>query len=189
MDKELEILETEQSQETALVSINGNEATVFDFLDDTLATISDNQKSLLNSQAANRELLGVVIQDNFNLKEENSRLRERILELERRMAQQNREEQQQREMLRREMDTKIANVQEMAIEAMVTAKSTEVPDVKAVSTKLGCLGALFGGGGLKIVTLPRAKANNDSSAIPTAASVNVSAGQHGSHPKPMFPPE
>lgn len=40
------------------------------------------QEAILNSQQTNRNLMGVVIQDNFNLKEENARLRERMMKLE-----------------------------------------------------------------------------------------------------------
>ena len=56
------------------------------FLADSLHNVADSQQAVLNSQAANRELLGVVLQDNFNLKEENTRLRERMLELERQVV-------------------------------------------------------------------------------------------------------
>ena len=52
-------------------------------LADTLHTVADGQQLLLGSQQANRELLTVVLQDNFNLKEENTKLRDRMLELER----------------------------------------------------------------------------------------------------------
>jgi len=51
-------------------------------LSDGLQTIATGQKTILDSQQVNRDLLGVVIQDNFNLKEENARLRERMLRLE-----------------------------------------------------------------------------------------------------------
>jgi hypothetical protein len=51
-------------------------------LSDGLQTIASGQKTILDSQQVNRDLLGVVIQDNFNLKEENARLRERMLRLE-----------------------------------------------------------------------------------------------------------
>ena len=65
-------IEPDQSSEKALIAANGADATAVDFITTTLATLSENQKSVLNSQAANRELLGVLIQDNFNLKEENN---------------------------------------------------------------------------------------------------------------------
>lgn len=47
-----------------------------------LRQLSETQQALLNSQQAHRDLLGVVVQDNFNLKEENSRLRKRLRQLE-----------------------------------------------------------------------------------------------------------
>lgn len=77
----------DQNEETALVAASDGESPAIAFLTNTLMTLSDGQKSILNSQAANREIMGVLIQDNFNLKEENTRLRERILEVERSAAQ------------------------------------------------------------------------------------------------------
>ncbi len=47
-------------------------------LAEALRSLGENQQSLLNSQQANRNLLGVVIQDNFSLKSENSKLREQL---------------------------------------------------------------------------------------------------------------
>ena len=52
---------------------------VMTVLSDTLHTVADGQQLLLGSQQANRELLTVVLQDNFNLKEENTKLRDRML--------------------------------------------------------------------------------------------------------------
>ena len=49
----------------------------------TLERVIEGQQTVLSSQQANRDLLGVVIQDNFNLKDENARLRERMWQLER----------------------------------------------------------------------------------------------------------
>jgi DNA-binding transcriptional MerR regulator len=49
---------------------------------DALRNINDSQQALQNSLQVNRNLLGVLIQDNFNLKEENSKLRDRLLKLE-----------------------------------------------------------------------------------------------------------
>lgn len=51
-------------------------------LREVLTGFGAGQEAILNSQQANRNLMGVVIQDNFNLKEENARLRERMLKLE-----------------------------------------------------------------------------------------------------------
>ena len=42
----------------------------------------ENQQTIQNSLQVNRNLQGVIIQDNFNLKEENMRLRERMQKME-----------------------------------------------------------------------------------------------------------
>jgi DNA-binding transcriptional MerR regulator len=49
---------------------------------DAMRNINDNQQAIQNSLQVNRNLLGVLIQDNFNLKEENAKLRDRVLKLE-----------------------------------------------------------------------------------------------------------
>jgi DNA-binding transcriptional MerR regulator len=100
------------------------------FISDTLHNVADSQQAVLNSQAANRELLGVVLQDNFNLKEENVRLRERMLELERQMAQVGREQETRREALRAELESRVQDIQHMVM----------------LQSRSGCLGGLFGGG-------------------------------------------
>lgn len=56
-------------------------------LTNTLGRIIEGQQTILNSQQANRNLLGVIIQDNFNLKEENVKLREQMLRLEQELHQ------------------------------------------------------------------------------------------------------
>lgn len=47
-----------------------------------LRQLSETQQALLNSQQAHRDLLGVVVQDNFTLKEENARLRKQLRQVE-----------------------------------------------------------------------------------------------------------
>lgn len=54
----------------------------FVVLTDTLRAMIENQQALQNSLQVNRNLQGVIIQDNFNLKEENMKLRERMQQLE-----------------------------------------------------------------------------------------------------------
>lgn len=85
------VVEPERLAETAMVTVNE----IFDsedlppaarFLRDTMQTVTSTQQVILNSQQASRELLGVMIQDNLNLKGENATLRERMLELERELA-------------------------------------------------------------------------------------------------------
>jgi DNA-binding transcriptional MerR regulator len=101
------------------------------FLADTLHNVADSQQAVLNSQAANRELLGVVLQDNFNLKEENTRLRERMLELERQVTQIRRDEETRRESLRTELESRMQDMQRAVM----------------MQSRPGCLGGLFGSGG------------------------------------------
>ncbi|MBE7468744.1 MAG: hypothetical protein DPW09_11975 [Anaerolineae bacterium] len=186
----------DQDQETALVAANGAESPAIAFLTNTLMALSDSQKSILNSQAANRELMGVLIQDNFNLKEENNRLRERILEVERSAAQIRQEEEWRREALRQEMDAKIASVQQLATQAISTANSIEMPDIKAVSTKPGCLGSLFGAGGTQILSVPRrrregleARQAGQPSAAARMPQPAASPQSPPAYPKPTAPPE
>jgi DNA-binding transcriptional MerR regulator len=51
-------------------------------LTDTLRAMIENQQTIQNSLQVNRNLLGVIIQDNFNLKEENAKLRDRMQKIE-----------------------------------------------------------------------------------------------------------
>ena len=69
------------------------------FLRDTIQSITDNQQIILNSQQASRDLMGVMIQDNLNLKSDASSLRERMLELERELAEQRRRQSDYRERM------------------------------------------------------------------------------------------
>jgi DNA-binding transcriptional MerR regulator len=185
----------DDNQDSALVAANGAESPAIAFLTNTLMTLSDSQKSILNSQAANRELMGVLIQDNFNLKEENNRLRERVLEIERQAAQIRQEEEWRREALRQELDARIAAVQQLATEAVTVANSIEMPDIKAVNTKPGCLGALFGGGGTQIVSVPRRRREGavarqaGSPPVTAPGQPSFSSPSPTTHPKPSAPPE
>lgn len=60
------------------------------FLQEAVKSLTDTQQIILNSQIASRDLMGVMIQDNLNLKSENADLRERMLELEREANEQRR---------------------------------------------------------------------------------------------------
>jgi len=64
-----------------------------------LATITSSQQAVLNNQYTVRELVSVVVQDNFNLKEENRKLRERMVEIERVFAEYQRREETRKERL------------------------------------------------------------------------------------------
>ena len=72
-------------------------------LREVLTGFASGQEAILNSQQANRNLMGVVIQDNFNLKEENARLRDRMLKLEQEMSELRRLQTEQRQHLEQRM--------------------------------------------------------------------------------------
>jgi DNA-binding transcriptional MerR regulator len=182
-------------ESTALVSTAGAESPAIAFLTNTLTTLSDTQQSILNSQAANRELLGVLIQDNFNLKEENNRLRERILDVERTVAQSRQDDEWRREAVRQELDGKIGAVQQMATEAIVAAQSVEMPEIKTIKGKAGCLGAMLGmSGDTQVVTVPRrrkpaATPTSAGSGWPVQSGQGQQVAQSPRYPKPTAPPE
>ncbi len=83
-------------------------------LADTLHTVADGQQAILNAQQANRELMGVVVQDNFNLKEENTKLRDRMLELEREMAEMRRRDDAHRARLEARMQAVESTLNQIA---------------------------------------------------------------------------
>lgn len=58
----------------------------FVVLTDTLRAMIENQQAIQSSLQVNRNLQGVIIQDNFNLKEENMKLRDRMQLLEHELA-------------------------------------------------------------------------------------------------------
>jgi flagellar capping protein FliD len=68
-------------------------------LGDVFTVIASGQQTVLNSQSAMREMVSVVVQDNFNLKDENRKLRDRMLELERALAEYQRREESRKERL------------------------------------------------------------------------------------------
>jgi hypothetical protein len=80
-------------------------------LADTLHTVADGQQLLLHSQQSNRDLLTVVLRDNFSLKEENAKLRDRMLELERNLAEVRRLEATRRET----MESRLAQLELRAV--------------------------------------------------------------------------
>ena len=103
-------------------------------LADTLHTVADGQQLLLGSQQANRDLLTVVLQDNFSLKEENAKLRDRMLDLERDMAEIRRQESAR-------CDAFESRVQEL--ETQIRQLRTKPPTAPE-SQRPGCLGQIFG---------------------------------------------
>jgi len=96
----------EPGRETALLATVREQAPiapVVTVLADTLHTVAEGQQLLLGSQQASRDLLTVVLQDNFSLKEESARLRDRMLELERNLAEIQRLDSTRREALEARM--------------------------------------------------------------------------------------
>lgn len=90
----------------------------FGVLTDTLRVMIENQQTVQNSLQVNRNLLGVIIQDNFNLKEENAKLRERMLRLEQELAEIKKRDQEYRLTVEQRM---------MRLENMMRAEAGKSP--------------------------------------------------------------
>jgi DNA-binding transcriptional MerR regulator len=103
-------------------------------LADTLHTVADGQQLLLGSQQANREMLTVVLQDNFSLKDEIAKLRDRMLDLERDLAEIRRQDAARREALESRLKE---------IEAHLHQPGPRPARVERTE-RSGCLGQLFG---------------------------------------------
>ena len=108
-------------------------APVVTVLADTLHTVAEGQQLLLGSQQANRDLLTVVLQDNFTLKEENAKLRDRMLDLERNLAEIQRLEAARREKL----DARLARFEELL-------RLRRPTPVREEPKRKGCLSQLLG---------------------------------------------
>jgi DNA-binding transcriptional MerR regulator len=106
-------------------------------LADTLHTVADGQQLLLGSQQANREMLTVVLQDNFSLKEEIAKLRDRMLDLERDLAEIRRQDVARRDAIE-------SRLQEL--EAQIRQPSPRPVRVERAerAERSGCLGQIFG---------------------------------------------
>ena len=102
-------------------------------LADTLHTVADGQQLLLGSQQANRDMLTVVLQDNFGLKEENAKLRDRMLDLERELAEMRRVDTNRREAL----ESRLQKMEERL-------QHQPPPPERKPSQRSGCLGQFFG---------------------------------------------
>ena len=104
--------------ETHSLMISGDNLGLPQVVADLLSTIANSQQSVLNGQSTVRELVNVMVQDNFNLKDENRKLRDRVLELERVFAEYQRREETRKERLEGRMrgleQTVMALQQQMA---------------------------------------------------------------------------
>jgi DNA-binding transcriptional MerR regulator len=122
----MRVSEATQDDAYAVVAAEGEKlglAPAMSVLADTIHTVADGQQMLLHSQQASRDLLGVILQDNFNLKEENARLRERILRLEREISE-----------IKRKEDERRGVVEERLLQL----------ELEQLENRKGCLGLLFG---------------------------------------------
>ncbi len=105
-------------------------------LSDTIHTVAEGQQLILGSQQANREMMTVLLQDNFTLKEENAKLRDRMLELERDMAEMRRQEAARREAL----EARLRQIEEQVQRPPAPARPTSP---RRKSQPSGCLGQFF----------------------------------------------
>ncbi len=143
--RRLEILRLRQSASDEAVDQDGQRITALgpsmqepravtpaiSVLADTLHTVADGQQILLGSQQANRDMLTVLLQDNFRLKEENSKLRDRMLELERDLSEIRRQDSTRQESL----EARLRNLEIQAGRKTPELQSPERP---------GCLSQVLG---------------------------------------------
>ena len=104
-------------------------------IEDILNTIVSNQQAILNSQAALRDVVNVVVQDNFNLKDENRKLRDRMLELERALAEYQRREETRKERIEHRL---------RALEGTVGALQQQLAQLVQIYRNQGKRGGWFG---------------------------------------------
>lgn len=97
------------------------------FLREALQPFSDTQQIILNAQQATRDLVGVMIQDNLNLKDENLSLRERMLELERELAEIRRRQADYRER----METRVRILEDAVSALMAQRQQPQSPATPA----------------------------------------------------------
>ncbi len=104
----------------SLDNAEGQSFAISQMVGDAFRAIATGQQSMLNNQTNLRDTLGIVVQDNFNLKDENRKLRERMVEVERTLA-----EYQRREELRKErLESRVR-----ALEGTVNALQQQVVQV------------------------------------------------------------
>ncbi|MDQ7030834.1 MAG: MerR family transcriptional regulator [Ardenticatenia bacterium] len=103
-DEEVEegfVLARAEDDETAVSDPNGTTSVAIVHL---LEHLDENQQTLLSTQLAMRDLLGLIVQDNIALKEENARLRKRLRVLEREVARLKEEDWNQRLSLKEQLN-------------------------------------------------------------------------------------
>jgi DNA-binding transcriptional MerR regulator len=114
-------------------------------LSDTLRTVMNGQQAILSSQQANRDLMGVVIQDNFNLKEENVKLRDRMLRLEQELAELRRGEDGQHRIVEERLRQLEKRLEAREMEMRQPAPPEErLEELEEIENRTGCLASLLG---------------------------------------------
>jgi len=130
-------VDSEQNSDLAVVPSRSEAGAVlstsFSLLGNAMERVVEGQQFILSSQQTNRDLLGVVIQDNFNLKEENARLRERMANLEKEIS----ELRRQGYALREEVSQRLSDI-ENRNKTTVEQTTNEQP-----LSPPGCLTRLF----------------------------------------------
>ncbi len=107
-------------------------------MSDALHTVMNGQQAILSSQQANRDLMGVVIQDNFNLKEENVKLRDRMLRLEQELAELKRGEEDQHRITEERLRQLEKQLEAEELEMRQPASPEE--ELEEGEDRRGCLG-------------------------------------------------
>ncbi len=105
--------ETIQQAENTDIARSHNASTAAAIWQNTIQALNEGQQLLLNSQQQTRQLVSVIAQDNFNLKTEIRKLRERMLSLERELHQNQRQQQQKQEMITAQLTALEALVREL----------------------------------------------------------------------------
>ncbi|MBK9094273.1 MAG: hypothetical protein IPM84_16165 [Anaerolineae bacterium] len=137
---------TEADAEDVAVMTAGPEAAVM-VVAASLRSLADAQRAILNGQQANRDLIGVVVQDNFNLKAENQRLRDRMLSLERDLTELRRRDEARREGVEARMQAAEAAVNtllEQVQRLQAQLRTLTAPRSVADSRSKGFLARLLG---------------------------------------------
>lgn len=109
----------------ALENMDGQSSAITQVVGDAFHVIATNQQSILNNQTSLRDTLGIVIQDNFNLKDENRKLRERMVEVERALAEYQRREELRKERLEsrvRALEGTVNALQQQVVQIMQTLR-------------------------------------------------------------------
>ena len=117
-------LSTDQARQLA----EGKATLLPQALGDILSAIANSQQTVLNGQSTVREIVGVVVQDNFNLKEENRKLRERMLEQERALAEYQRREETRKERLEsrlRALENTVAALQQQVAQMIQLQRQSQ----------------------------------------------------------------